>query len=33
VLVGRTASDMRPLDIPIPQRDSRGQGCWSRPPR
>jgi transglutaminase-like putative cysteine protease len=33
VLVGRTASDMKPMDIPLPRRDSRGRGCWSRPPR
>jgi transglutaminase-like putative cysteine protease len=33
VLVGRTASDMRPMDIPIPRRDGGGRGCWSRPPR
>jgi len=29
VLVGRAASDMKPMDIPIPQRDSGGRGCWS----
>jgi transglutaminase-like putative cysteine protease len=33
VLVGRTASDMKPIDIPIPHRDGGGRGCWSRPPR
>src|SRR5207249_3947565 len=33
VLVGRTASDMRPMDIPIPRRDGGERGCWSRPPR
>jgi transglutaminase-like putative cysteine protease len=33
VLVGRTASDMKPMDIPLPRRDPRGRGCWSRPPR
>jgi hypothetical protein len=33
VLVGRTASDMRPMDIPLPRRDGGGRGCWSRPPR
>ena len=33
MLVGRTASDMKPMDIPLPRRDPRGRGCWSRPPR
>ena len=33
VLVGRAASDMKPIDIPIPHRDAGGHGCWSRPPR
>jgi transglutaminase-like putative cysteine protease len=33
VLVGRTASDMKPIDIPLPRRDGRGRGCWSRPLR
>ena len=33
VLVGRTASDMKPIDIPLPRRDGGGRGCWSRPPR
>jgi transglutaminase-like putative cysteine protease len=33
VLVGRTASDMRPMDIPLPRRDGGGRGCWSRPAR
>ncbi len=31
VLVGRTASDLRPLDIPLPRRDGSGRGCWSSP--
>lgn len=30
VLVGRPAQDMRPLDIPIPKRDS-ATHCWSQP--
>jgi transglutaminase-like putative cysteine protease len=29
VLVGRAASDLRPLDIPLPRRG--GRGCWSSP--
>jgi transglutaminase-like putative cysteine protease len=33
VLVGRTASDLRPLDIPLPHRDGTGRGCWSSPGR
>ena len=33
VLVGRTASDMRPMEIPLPRRDGGGRGCWSRPSR
>jgi len=31
VLVGRAASDLRPLDLPLPRRD--GGGCWSSPRR
>jgi hypothetical protein len=31
VLVGRAASDLRPLDLPLPRRD--GDGCWSSPRR
>jgi transglutaminase-like putative cysteine protease len=31
VLVGRTATDLRPLDIPLPRRDGSGRGCWSSP--
>jgi transglutaminase-like putative cysteine protease len=31
VLVGRAASDLRPLDLPLPRRE--GGGCWSSPPR
>ena len=31
VLVGRSASDLRPLDIPLPRRDGSGRGCWSSP--
>jgi transglutaminase-like putative cysteine protease len=33
VLVGRTAADTRPLEIPIPRLDGSGNGCWSRPAR
>jgi transglutaminase-like putative cysteine protease len=33
VLVGRTASDLRPLDIPLPHRDGTGRSCWSSPGR
>jgi transglutaminase-like putative cysteine protease len=32
-LVGRTATDMKPLDIPLPSRGGGGRGCWSRPAR
>jgi hypothetical protein len=32
LLVG-SPSDLRPLDIPLPRRDSSGPGCWSSPPR
>ena len=31
VLVGRAASDLRPLDLPLPRRDGAGRGCWSSP--
>ncbi len=31
VLVGRPASDLRPLDLPLPSRDT--EGCWSSPSR
>jgi transglutaminase-like putative cysteine protease len=33
ILVGQAASDLRPLDIPLPRRDGSGRGCWSSPPR
>jgi transglutaminase-like putative cysteine protease len=33
VLVGRAASDLRPLDLPVPRRDGTGRGCWSSPGR
>jgi transglutaminase-like putative cysteine protease len=33
VLVGRAASDLRPLDIPLPRREGGGRGCWSSPGR
>jgi transglutaminase-like putative cysteine protease len=33
ILVGRPASDLRPLDLPLPRRDGSGQGCWSSPRR
>ena len=33
VLVGRAASDLRPLDISLPRRDGSGRGCWSSPAR
>jgi transglutaminase-like putative cysteine protease len=33
VLVGQAASDLRPLDIPLPRRDGSGRGCWSSPGR
>ena len=33
VLVGRAASDLRPLDIPLPHRDGTGRSCWSSPGR
>ena len=27
------ASDLRPLDLPLPRRDGSGRGCWSSPAR
>ena len=33
VLVGRSAQDTRPLDIPLPRRDGSGARCWSSPQR
>jgi len=33
VLVGRPASDLGSLDIPLPRRDGTGRGCWSSPGR
>jgi hypothetical protein len=30
VLVGRPAQDLRPMELPIPKRES-GGGCWSQP--
>lgn len=33
ILVGRTATDLRPLDLPLPRRDGTGSGCWSSPRR
>ena len=30
VLVGRPAQDLRPMELPIPRRES-GGGCWSQP--
>lgn len=33
ILVGRAASDLRPLDLPLPRRDGSGRGCWSSPGR
>jgi len=33
ILVGRAATDLRPLDLPLPRRDGTGRGCWSSPPR
>jgi transglutaminase-like putative cysteine protease len=31
ILVGRAATDLRPLDLPLPRRDGTGRGCWSSP--
>jgi transglutaminase-like putative cysteine protease len=33
ILVGRTAGDLRPLDVPLPRRDGGRRGCWSSPGR
>ena len=33
ILVGRAASDLRPLDLQLPRRDGSGRGCWSSPAR
>jgi transglutaminase-like putative cysteine protease len=33
VLVGRPATDLRPLDLPLPRRDGGGRSCWSSPGR
>jgi hypothetical protein len=33
ILVGRAASDLRPLDLPLPHRDGSGRTCWSSPGR
>ena len=33
VLVGRPASDLRPLALSLPRRDGGGRGCWSSPGR
>jgi transglutaminase-like putative cysteine protease len=33
VLVGRAATDTRPLDVDIPRRDGSGPRCWSSPGR
>ena len=33
ILVGREASDLRPLDVAIPRRGATGRGCWSSPGR
>jgi transglutaminase-like putative cysteine protease len=33
VLVGRTATDTRPLDLDLPRRDASGPRCWSQPRR
>jgi transglutaminase-like putative cysteine protease len=31
VLVGRSAQDMRPIEIALPRRDGSGPRCWNRP--
>jgi hypothetical protein len=31
VLVGRATHDPRPIDLPMPRRESGVRGCWSRP--
>lgn len=33
ILVGREATDLRPLDIALPRREGSGRGCWSSPGR
>jgi transglutaminase-like putative cysteine protease len=33
ILVGRAATDLRSLDLPLPRRDGSGRGCWSSPGR
>jgi transglutaminase-like putative cysteine protease len=33
ILVGRPATDRRPLDLPLPRPDGSGRGCWSSPGR
>jgi transglutaminase-like putative cysteine protease len=33
ILVGRAASDLRPLELSLPRRDGSGRGCWSSPGR
>jgi transglutaminase-like putative cysteine protease len=33
ILVGRAATDLRPLDLPLPRRAGSGRGCWSSPGR
>jgi len=33
VLVGRTATDTRPLDLDLPRHDASGPRCWSQPRR
>jgi transglutaminase-like putative cysteine protease len=33
ILVGRPATDLRSLDLPLPSRDGSGPGCWSSPRR
>jgi transglutaminase-like putative cysteine protease len=33
ILVGRPATDLRPLDLSLPRRDGSGSGCWSSPRR
>ena len=33
ILVGRSAADLRPLDLALPRRDGSGRGCWSSPRR
>jgi transglutaminase-like putative cysteine protease len=33
ILVGREATDLRPLDVAIPRREASRRGCWSSPGR